>query len=166
MGMWSVIPLFVAVMTRLRPLLYEVVCLVILLVHLAVYASGVSGNVIVTFDISVAVMLIAAADMLKARLGVHASALRYIAMGIIGFLLYCSGFVWDLPAVLEFRAEAALAELPASRLFLAPVLVVAALLVVWSYRRKGKARTRNDALFTLLLLGTLLFSCFPTGILL
>ena len=166
MGMWILLPLFVAVMTGVRPLLHEAVALAVLLLHLLAYTNGVSGNVIMAFDVSLAVAIISGADLLRERLGVHTAALRYASMGVLCFILYCGGFVWDLPAILEFRGYAETASLSRSVFALALALGVATLLALWAYWRKGRVRTRNDALFTLLLLLTLLFSFFPTGILL
>lgn len=165
-GMWCVLPLFIAVMTGLRPLLHEVLAFAVLAVHVLAYTNGVTGNVIVAFDVSLAVMIIAGADIFKTRLGPHAPVVRYTAMGVLSFILYCSGFVWDLPAVLEFRGYSDPSALPLSRHFLVFIIAAAVLLVGLSYWRKGKVRTRNDGVFSLLLLLTLLFAGYSTGILL
>ena len=166
MGMWSLIPIFVALMTNVHPRIHAATALVILALHIPVYACGVSGSIMIAFDVILAVAVIIAADVMKARLGEHATVLRFTAMGIICFLLYCCGFVWDQPSVLHYQDYAAPDSLLFSRRFLMVLLAATALLVGWHYRRKKAARTRHDALFSLLLLATLLFSWFPTGMLL
>lgn len=166
MGIWSVLPFFVVVMARVRPLFYEGVAFFALLLHLFAYSLGVSGNGMIAFDISLAVMIMVGADRLKAQLGRHAFVIRYAAIGIVCFLLYCCGFIWDLPPVFEFQAAVDPSSLSFSCLFLSILLVCAIALIGWNYWRKGSERTRNDGLFSLLLVFTLLFSIYSTGILL
>lgn len=164
-GLWSVAPLLMVLLGGGRPLFYQLLTAAVFLLHVAAYLSGVSGNIMVAFDIGIAVILISAARLAPAAYAETARRVRYMAMAIVCFVLYCTGFVWDLPAILEFRGYIKPGAHQPTLYFLAGLIALSCLAVVVAYFRAPTGRTVNDRRFMLLLLLTLFFACFATNLL-
>ena len=165
-AIWSVAPLMAVALGGKRPIIHQAWAAIVVGVHILIFYTGVSGNVIVALEICIAVSLISLSEILAGRSPAFAEIVRYISMAIICFVLYCSGFVWDLPALLEFRHGIRPGTGAASLAFLLPLFGVAATLVGLAYLAKRHEGGRNAAVFTLLLLLTLFFAYFATGLLL
>lgn len=163
-GFWCVIPLVMTVLSGDRPRFYQLLTGVIIVVHALAFYNGVSGNIFIAFDISTAVILISISQLIAEKRPYQALCLRYVSMTIICFLLYCTGFVWDLPAILEFRGYIKSGAHQPSYLFLILLLALTVAAMAAAYFLRRGARSRAERQFTLLLLFTVLFAYFSTGI--
>ena len=151
LGLWGVLPLLPAVLETRRPLAMELFAAIMAAIHVGVFCLGLSGNGIIALDGCLAVILINGAPLFADRHPATAARIRWLSMAVVGFLLYCSGFVRDLPAILEFRS------------FLQPG-AAAAVALAWVRGRRGDGRER--ACLALLSLATLAFAHLATGLLL
>ena len=161
---WCIIPLIMTLLSGRRPLFYQLLTGGIIALHSLVYFIGVSGNAMIAFDTGIAAMLISAAHYFsdrEPRLCLH---IRYMSMAIICFLLYCTGFVWDLPAVLEFRGYIKPGAHYPTMVFLICLFALAFLSMAAAYFLRPGGRSQSDRQFALLLLLTLVFAFFATGI--
>lgn len=164
-GFWSIIPLIMAVFGGGRPLFYQILTGAIIAAHSLAFNRGISGNSMIAFDVSIAVILISAAQFLEEKNVRLALCIRYLSMTIICFLLYCTGFVWDLPAILQFWGYIKPGAHHPTALFLIALFSLAVTAMAVAYFHRPGRRSRADKQFTLLLLCTLLFAYFATGIL-
>ena len=163
-GFWCIIPLIMTFLSGGRPLFYQLLTGGIIAVHSLAYFNGVSGNAMIAFDTSIAAILISVAHLFSDRNPGLCRNIRYMSMTIICFLLYCTGFVWDLPAILEFRGYIKPGAHHPTMLFLIGLFTVTFLTMVVAYFRKPGMKSRSDKLFALLLLLTLVFAYFATAI--
>lgn len=161
---WCLIPLVMTFLSGDRPLFYQLLTGVIIGAHSLAYFRGVSGNTFIAFDISTAIVLISIAQIYSVRNPRLALCIKYMSLTIICFLLYCTGFVWDLPAILEFRGYIKPNAYDPSRTFLVILFILSLVSVAAGYLFKPGTRTWGDRQFTLLLLATLLFAYFSTAI--
>lgn len=162
---WAVIPLIMPLLGGFRPLLYQLLTGLIIVGQSLAFGCGVSGNSIIALNVCTAVILISAAQFFAPAFPRHAAGVRYMSMIIIGFLLYCTGFVWDYTMLLDFFRYIKPGSHQPTKIFLAVLFAIAVAAVAAAYFRKPGTRTRADGQFALLLLATLLFSLFATAIL-